>query len=152
MDYSTLKFLHVLSAIFLFGTGVGSAFYLFFTTLNRDVAPVVVVSRLVVVADFVFTATTAIVQPVTGLLLARRAGIPLDTGWLAGSIALYALAIACWLPVVRLQIRMRDLAATASSMALPSGYWKCFRCWVALGVPALLAFIAITYLMVAKPF
>ncbi|WP_430433524.1 DUF2269 family protein [Methyloversatilis sp.] len=151
MDYSTLKFLHVLSAIFLFGTGVGSAFYLFFTTLNRDVAPVVVVSRLVVVADFVFTATTAVVQPVTGLLLARRAGIPLDAGWLAGSIALYALAIACWLPVVRLQIRMRDLSANASSMALPSGYWKCFRWWVALGLPALFAFIAITYLMVAKP-
>lgn len=151
MDYTTLKFLHVLSAIFLFGTGVGSAFYLFFTTLNRAVAPVAVVSRLVVTADFIFTATTAVIQPVTGVLLARQAGMPLNSGWLGWSIALYALAIACWLPVVWLQIRMRDLSAAAPDAVLPPGYWKCFAGWVALGVPALFAFVAITYLMVAKP-
>lgn len=153
-DYLIVKTLHVLSATILFGTGVGTAFYLLVTTLGRDVRVVAAVTRWVVVADWLFTATTAIAQPLTGWWLAQRMGVPvMEVAWLRWSVHLYALAIACWLPVVWLQIRLRDLAARAAAdgTTLPPAYWRCFRAWVALGVPALLAFLAIFWLMVAKP-
>lgn len=153
-DYLIVKTLHILSATFLFGTGVGTAFYLLVTTMGRDVRVVAAVTRWVVVADWLFTATTAIAQPLTGWWLAQRMGVlVMEVGWLRWSVHLYALAIACWLPVVVLQIRLRDLAARAAAdgTPLPPAYWRAFRWWVALGVPALFAFLAIFWLMVAKP-
>lgn len=153
-DYLLVKTLHILSATFLFGTGVGTAFYLLVTSLGRDVRVVAAVTRWVVVADWLFTATTAIAQPLTGWWLAQRMGVPvMEVAWLRWSVHLYALAIACWLPVVVLQIRLRDLAARAAAdgTPLPPAYWRAFRWWIALGVPALFAFLAIFWLMVAKP-
>jgi uncharacterized membrane protein len=152
MDYLLVKWVHILSATFLFGTGVGSAFYLLFTSLSRNVAAVATVTRLVVVADWMFTATTAVLQPLTGLYLVHLMGIPLQTPWIAWSLGLYALAIACWLPVVWLQMRLRDLAAAAARQgeALPPAYWRFLRWWIVLGVPALFAFLAIFWLMVTK--
>lgn len=152
-DYLLVKTLHVLSSTVLFGTGVGTAFYLLVTTLGRDVRVVAAVTRWVVIADWLFTATTAVLQPLTGAWLAHRAGMPLHVGWLKWSIGLYALAIACWLPVVWLQMRLRELARDAldAGTPLPPAYWRAFRAWVALGVPALFAFLAIFWLMVAKP-
>ena len=152
-DYFLVKTLHVLSATFLFGTGVGTAFYLLVTTLARDVRVVAAVTRWVVVAEWLFTATTAVLQPLTGLWLAHRMGVPLHAGWLKWSLGLYALSMACWLPVVWLQMRLRDLARAAcdTGTPLPPAYWRAFGAWVALGVPALGAFPAIFWLMVAKP-
>jgi uncharacterized membrane protein len=153
-DYLIVKTLHILSATFLFGTGVGTAFYLLATTMGRDVRVVAAVTRWVVVADWLFTATTAVAQPLTGWWLAQRMGVPvMEVAWLRWSVHLYALAIACWLPVVVLQIRLRDLAARAAAdgTPLPPAYWRAFRWWIALGVPALFAFLAIFWLMVAKP-
>ncbi len=153
-DYLIVKTLHILSATFLFGTGVGTAFYLLVTTLGRDVRVVAAVTRWVVIADWLFTATTAIAQPLTGWWLAQRLGMPLmELAWLRWSIYLYALAMACWLPVVWLQMRLRDLAGVAArdGTPLPAAYWRAFRIWIVLGVPALFAFLAIFWLMVAKP-
>ena len=151
--YLAVKWLHILSATVLFGTGVGSAFYLFTAVLTRDTAAIAHVARWVVRADWMFTATTALLQPFTGWWMLHRAGLPLATPWVAWSVALYALAIACWLPVVVLQIRMRDAAAAAqlSAAQLPAVFWRHFGLWVALGVPALAAFLAIFWLMVFKP-
>ena len=100
-----------------------------------------------------FTGTTAILQPATGVWLMQRAGFALSASWLGWSIALYVLAIACWLPVVWLQMRLRDVAAQAArdGHPLPPAYWRYFRWWFALGVPALFAFLAVFWLMVAKP-
>ena len=153
MDYLFMKWLHVLSSTILFGTGIGTAFYLLVSSLSRDVALTAGVTRWVVRADWLFTATTVVLQPATGLWLASRAGLPLGTTWIAWSLALYAVAIACWLPVVRLQMRLRDVAARAhaSGVALDADYWKPFRWWFALGVPALISFLVIFWLMIAKP-
>ena len=153
MDYLTVKWLHILSSTFLFGTGIGSAFYMLFANVSRDVRAIAVVSRYVVVADWLFTATTAVIQPLSGFYLVHLAGFPLHSRWVLWSVALYLLAGACWLPVVWLQIRMRDLARAAArdGSALPARYWRYFRIWFALGVPAFIAFVAIFYLMVAKP-
>jgi len=154
MEYLAVKWLHILSSTVLFGTGVGSAFYLLTATLTRDSGTVAHVSRWVVRADWLFTATTAVVQPLTGLWMMRLAGVPASTEWIAWSLGLYALAMACWLPVVQLQIRMRDLSLSASQdgLPLPPAFWRCFRWWIALGIPALLAFLMIFWLMVVKRF
>lgn len=153
MSYAAVKWLHILSSTLLFGTGIGSAFYLFVTTLKRDPVAIASVTATVVWADWLFTATTVVLQPLTGFWLARAAGFPLQSRWLAGSIALFALSVLCWLPVVRLQLRMRDIAAAAQrgGQPLPPSYRRCFAWWIALGVPALLALTSVFYLMVAKP-
>lgn len=153
MDYLTIKWLHILSSTVLFGTGLGSAFYMFFTNLSGDVRAIAVVSRRVVWADWLFTTPTAIIQPATGFYLVYLAGMPLSMTWIAGSIGLYVLAGACWLPVVWIQIRMAALAEAAAKegAALPPLFWRYHRIWTALGVPAFVAFIAIFYLMTVKP-
>jgi uncharacterized membrane protein len=153
MDYLLVKWLHILSSTVLFGTGIGTAFYLLVSTMSRDVALTAGVTRWVVRADWLFTATTAVLQPATGWWLMHLAGFPMSARWIQWSLALYGLAIACWLPVIWLQMQMRDVAAQAQrdGTALPRRYWQYFRWWFALGVPALGAFLAIFWLMVAKP-
>lgn len=151
--YLIAKWLHVLSSTLLFGTGLGSAFYFYVTSRSRDAHVIASVARQVVIADWVFTTPAVIVQPVTGLWLASLAGFPLTTGWVGWSIALYLLAGAAWLPVVWMQIRMRDMAALAarSGTELPAAYWAYLRMWVALGAIAFAALVVVFYLMVAKP-
>lgn len=153
MAYFIVKWLHILSATFLFGTGIGSAWYLLLTVISRNVAAIAVVSRVVVVADWLFTATTMVVQPLTGFYLVHIAGYPLHSRWIVWSVVLFIIAGLCWLPVVWLQMRLRDLsaAAVADDTPLPPLFWRYFRIWVVLGMPAFFAFLAVFWLMVAKP-
>jgi uncharacterized membrane protein len=152
-EYLVVKWLHILSSTLLFGTGIGSAFYLLVSVLRRDPRVVAGVARIVVIADWLFTATTVVAQPLTGLYMVHLAGMPLGTRWLAWSMVLYAIAVACWLPVVWLQMRMRDLAAESvqRNEPLSPAFTRCFRIWVALGIPAFFAFVAVFWLMTAKP-
>ena len=153
MEYVIVKWLHILSSTFLFGTGIGTAFYMLVAGLNRDPRVVFFVTRWVVIADWIFTTTAVIVQPLTGFYLMWLAKIPLGAAWIKWSIALYLLAGACWLPVVWMQLRMREMAgeAVASGTALPPRYWSFFRVWILLGIPAFIALVVVFYLMVAKP-
>lgn len=153
MEYLVVKWLHILSSTLLFGTGLGSAFYMFFTSLTRDTRAIATVVRYVVIADYAFTTPTIIIQPVTGLYLIHLAGFPLSSTWIAVSIALYFLAGAAWLPVVWMQIKMRDMAiaAATSGAELPQRYWTFLKWWVALGVVAFVSLVVVFYLMVAKP-
>lgn len=151
--YLVLKWIHILSSVLMVGTGFGSAFYMFFANRSGNVAAQAVVSRLVVRADAWFTTPAVIVQPVTGVWMAHLAGWPLTTPWLAASIALYALAGACWLPVVWLQVRMARLAqaANAQNAPLPGAYASLQRAWEWLGYPAFIVMLAVYWLMVNKP-
>ena len=151
--YLLLKSLHILSSVLMVGTGLGSAFYMFFTLRSRNGPALAVVSRLVVRADWWFTTPTVFVQPATGLLLAHMAGWPLSTPWLALSLGLFVFAGLCWLPVVWLQLRMADLArqSEATDEELPALFWHYARWWERLGYPAFIAMLAIFYLMVNKP-
>ncbi|HSV29902.1 MAG TPA: DUF2269 domain-containing protein [Candidatus Omnitrophota bacterium] len=153
MDALTLKLIHILSAILLFGTGLGTAFHGMASNLSKDVRAIAVANRNVVLADWLFTTPTVIIQPVTGIWLAVEQGWPLTTGWIVVSLVLYALAGACWLPVVWLQLRMRRIAdkAVATGTDLPPLYHRYFRIWFALGWPAFAAMVAIVGLMVFKP-
>lgn len=153
MDVIVVKFLHVLSSTFLFGTGVGTAFYLLVASRSRNVQVVAAVARYVVVADWIFTATTIVFQPLSGLYLAHRLGYPLSSPWLYWSIVLFVIAALCWLPVVWIQMRLRDMAVDAANRGeeLPLRYHGYLGAWAALGVPALISFLVIFYLMVARP-
>jgi uncharacterized membrane protein len=152
MDIVLLKYLHIVSSTFLFGTGIGTAFYLLMTSLTRDAKVVAVVARYVVIADWMFTATTIVFQPVSGIYLAKLMGLPLSTPWLYWSLVMYFIAALAWLPVVWLQMRLRDIAAEAADAGrdLPDSYAAHLGAWVALGIPALLSFLAIFFMMVAK--
>jgi len=153
VTYLVVKWLHILSSTVLFGTGLGSAYYMFFASRSRDTRVIASVVRHVVIADWAFTTPTIILQPLTGFYLVHLAGFPFTSPWILWSIGLYLLAGAAWLPVVWMQIRMRDLAATAveASIPLPPIYWRYLRAWVALGVVAFLALVVVFYLMVVKP-
>lgn len=151
--YHLVKWSHILSSFLLFGTGLGSAFYKWMADRSGNLEAIAVTSRHVVLADWIFTSPTVVYQPLSGWLLLRELGISVWEPWVLASFALYLLAGACWLPVVYLQLRMRDMAAAAlrQGQHLGDDYWRLARIWMLLGWPAFLALVVAVLLMVAKP-
>ncbi|MGQ7790810.1 DUF2269 family protein [Faunimonas sp. B44] len=151
--YLVLKYLHVIGATVLLGTGAGIAFFMVVAHFTRNPEVVAGVARIVVIADFVFTTTAVVAQPVTGVLLAWNVGYALTEGWIVLSIVLYLVTGAFWLPVVWMQMRMRDLAAAAvhDVRPLPRAYHRLFWTWFAFGFPAFAAVLGIFWLMIARP-
>jgi uncharacterized membrane protein len=148
-----LRFLHVIGAAVLFGTGAGIAFFMVVAHRTRNAKLIAHVAGTVVVADFVFTATAVVAQPVTGYLLVRQIGWPLAEGWIVLSLILYVVTGIFWLPVVWIQVRLRELAkvAAAHDTPLPGHYHRLYRIWFALGFPAFFSVAAIFWLMLMKP-
>lgn len=152
MEYVLLKWIHILSSTILFGTGIGSAFYLFMANRRKEIAGIYFATRHVVIADWLFTTPAVVIQLVTGLLLMRVTGYSFSAGWIMWGILLYFFVGACWIPVVWMQIKMRNMAKIAfeSGGALPEGYWRLDIYWIILGLLAFPAMVVIFYLMVAK--
>ena len=152
MTYLTLKYIHIISMLLLFGVGLGSAFYKWMADRSGYLPHIAVTNQHVVLADWIFTTPTIIIQPVTGLYLAYLLGLPLSTPWIAISLGLYLLAGLCWLPVVWLQLRMHSMARDSLDRndALPVLYWHYADRWFWLGVPAFLAMLLTVFLMVFK--
>jgi len=148
-----VRWLHVIGATVLIGTGAGIAFFMLMAHRTGDAKLVAHTAAVVVIADWFFTATAVVAQPVTGVLLANALGWKLTEGWLLASIALYILIGALWLPVVWMQTRMRDLArvAAAENAPLPARYHRLYRWWFACGVPAFAAILALLWLMLMRP-
>ena len=153
MEYLLVKWIHILSSTLLFGTGLGSAFYMYFASRTRDPRVVATVVKYVVIADWSFTTPSIIIQPLSGFYLLNLLGYPLRTSWVMWSVALFLLAGAAWLPVVWMQIRMRDMAVAAAgaNVGLPDTYWRYLKAWIALGIVAFVSLVAVFFLMVAKP-
>ncbi len=153
MVYEWLKIIHVLSASVLFGTGLGTAFYMFYVNLQKDVALIARATQQVVLADWLFTGTSGVVQALTGFSLVGRGGYSFTDFWVWGSVVGYLIAGACWLPVVYLQIRCRDLALQAmrDQTPLPIIYYRCYKLWLMLGVPAFLSLVVVFFLMTNRP-
>ena len=153
LTYLVLKFLHVLGAVVILGTGTGIAFFMLMAHLSRDAAFIARTARVVVLADFVFTATAGLAQPLTGYLLMRATGARLTDEWIAASLALFAVAGGFWLPVVWMQRRMRELAAAAAARGAPTPpeYHRLFRLWFIYGFPGFGSVLMILWLMIAKP-
>ena len=148
-----LRWLHVLGATVLLGTGAGIAFFMLMAHRTRDPVLIAHTAGVVVVADWLFTASAVVAQPVTGWLLARELGWTLEEPWIAVSLGLYVLVGAFWLPVVGIQMRLRDMARTAAraGTALPRGYDRLFRIWFVCGIPAFAGVLTILWLMLARP-
>jgi uncharacterized membrane protein len=153
MSYLTLKLIHILSSTLLFGTGLGTAFFMWRAHLSGQVQVIATVSREVVRADWWFTLPAVVVQPLTGWLLMQQLGYDWQQTWISLSIGLYLLIGACWLPVLWLQHQMHKMAVEAerNGTQLPDRYARFFRIWFALGWPAFIAVLMIFYLMVNKP-
>lgn len=148
-----LRWMHVGGAAVLLGTGAGIAFFMVMAHRTRDARLISHVSGTVVLADWIFTASAVVLQPVTGYFLALAVGWPLSEGWIVWSLALYVMVGAFWLPVVWIQHRMHTLAtaAAASGEPLPAAYFRLFRIWFACGFPAFGGVLAILWLMIARP-
>jgi uncharacterized membrane protein len=151
--YLALKLVHILGATVLFGTGLGIAFFMFMAHRTRDPAAIAHTARIVVIADALFTATAVVLQPLTGWAMAAMTGTSLFHFWIKATLVLYVAVGLCWLPVVWIQIKMRDLATEAarSGSALPQRYHRYFAIWFWLGWPAFSGVIAIFILMLWKP-
>jgi uncharacterized membrane protein len=153
MIYPLLLWAHIIGASVLLGTGAGIAFFMLMAHRSGDPRAIAHVAGTVVIADFLFTTSAVIVQPISGGLLAYTQGWPMTTPWILAALGLYALTGICWLPVVWIQLRLRDLAraAAAGGAPLPVAYHRLFRIWFALGFPAFACVLAIFWLMIAKP-
>jgi len=147
------KWVHILSAAVLFGTGLGIAFFMLMAHRTGNPVVIAAVGRIVVVADFLFTASAVIVQPISGIALAALAGYSLMEDWLVATYGLYILIGCCWLPVVWIQWRMQQMAQAAADeqTALPDGYHRLFAWWFCLGWPAFLSVMSIYALMLLRP-
>jgi uncharacterized membrane protein len=151
--YLFLKWIHVLSSTILFGFGAGTAWYFWNAHLTRDPAIIAQVGRMVFKADWIFTGSSGIIQPISGIALAHQAGWSLTEPWLIVTYCLYALAFACWVPVVWLQNKAQRLAqrATETGALLGSEYRHTMLCWFLLGWPAFISLLGVYWLMIAKP-
>jgi uncharacterized membrane protein len=153
MLYLWLKFIHVISSTILFGTGVGTACVMLYAYHTRDIHFITATTRYIVLADWVFTATSGIVQPLTGFWMVYLAHYLWTSFWIMGSIIGYLIAAFCWFPVVYLQIKLRDFAEQTqkTKTALPSIYFRYFKYWFCLGWPAFISLLVVFYLMTNKP-
>jgi len=155
MIYFWLKLIHIISSTLLFGTGLGSAFYLYRAHLSKDNRAIAFAARNVVIADWLFTTPSVIIQPITGVWLMYVMNYSWDTPWILIAIGLFVLTGLCWLPVVWLQIKIHQLAkqalVTGESLVENPTYKRYINIWFGLGWPAFIAVIIIFYLMVFKP-
>jgi uncharacterized membrane protein len=152
--YLSIKYLHVLGAIVILGTGTGIAFFMLMAHRSRDTALIAHTAGIVVIADMLFTLTAVLLQPVTGYILMLLSSTSFSEGWMMASLALYAVAGLFWVPVIFMQIEMRDLArkANARDHPLPLRYFALFRRWFLFGIPGFGSVMAILWLMIARPF
>jgi uncharacterized membrane protein len=152
--YFLVKFLHVLGATVILGTGTGIAFFMLMAHRSRDPVFIARTAATVVIADMLFTLTAVLLQPVTGGVLMVLSATSVAERWLVTSLGLYAVAGLFWIPVIFMQIEMRDLARTAEArrQPLPPRYFALFRRWFAFGIPGFGSVMIILWLMIAKPY
>ena len=153
MEYLVLKWLHIVGAALIFGTGLGTAFHFWITQRREGVAAIAAAARSTVLADYLFTLPAVILQPLTGLALAAMAGYSLTSTWIVAAFVLYLVTGACWVPVVFIQVRLRDLAQASVRDGSPLGpeFARLVRRWTQLGWPAFIAMAAVIWLMIARP-
>ena len=151
-DYLLLKTLHIISATVLFGTGLGTAFFMYKAVRTGSVEAIRVTASHVIIADWWFTTPAVLIQPLTGALLMQRLGYGFDTPWFFTVAGLYLLAGVCWVPVVVIQCRMKQIVSqNADNTILPEMFYWWFRVWIRLGIPAFFAVLAVFVLMVYRP-
>ena len=153
MDYNTLIFIHITSVVLLLGVGGGSAFYKFMSDRSGNLEVIVHTNKMVVLADWLFTTPSAILQPVSGVMLLNLLDVSFWTPWVVSSIVLYTFAGLLWLLAVHLQIRMKKMALLAQEKKklLGKAYFKLVKYWILLGIFSFFAMATVFILMIFKP-
>ncbi|MEO1250146.1 MAG: DUF2269 domain-containing protein [Pseudomonadota bacterium] len=148
-----LRWTHIIGATVLLGTGAGIAFFMVMAHRTGEPRLIAHTAGIVILADWLFTSSAVILQPITGVALALAIGWPLTEGWILASLGLYVLAGVFWLPVVWLQHRLRDFAREAAEQGEPLSerYHRTYRIWFACGFPAFASVLAIIWLMITRP-
>lgn len=151
--YLLIKVIHILSASVLFGTGLGIAFFMFRSRFAGNNHAKLYAADTTVLADYCFTLPAVIIQPLSGAALIHLSGLSWTDLWLVKTYVIYIVAGACWIPVVWLQIQIKNLVAHSmrTGEPLPQRYNRLFKTWFLLGWPAFIGLIYVFYLMVAKP-
>lgn len=151
--YFAVKTIHIISSTILFGTGIGIAFFMFRSKFTNSLVEKLYAARTTVLADYLFTFPAVITQVLTGAWLVNRSGYGWMDSWLLTTYAIYVLAGLCWLPVVWIQIQLRNILVSCveSNSPPPARYHKLFNVWFILGWPAFIGLIVIFFLMVIKP-
>lgn len=154
MSYEIVKLIHLLSMLLLLGIGSGSAFYKYITDKKGSLEAIVFINKQVVLADWLFTTPSAIIQPLSGIALAHLLGYSLTTPWILYSIILFIFSGVLWLGAVYLQIKMRDISigSLEQKQTLPPLYYRYAKIWFLLGIPSFLAMFSVMLLMVFRAY
>ncbi len=152
MDYLLLKYIHILSATILFGTGIGTAFFMWMAYLSRNNTTLALTTKHVILADWFFTTPSVILQPVTGFWLMLTLHYPFNSLWFALTMGLYVLAGVCWVIVVFIQYKLHQMAKSIaqSNAVMPERYHNLMYWWFSLGVIAFGSIMVIYWLMISK--
>jgi uncharacterized membrane protein len=152
MTYLAVKYIHIVSAVFLLGFGMGS--YLYFISANRTKSPLIIssIGRMVIWFDAWITTTSGVVQLGTGLALSYLTGQPLTSGWLLYSVSLFLIVGSVWLPVLYLQKRIQKLAHDdiGQTVISPDLHRKLYRLWFWMGVAGFAGMFLVLLAMVTK--
>jgi uncharacterized membrane protein len=151
--YLVVKTIHVISSTILFGTGIGIAFFMLRSYYTDNMHQKLFAAKETVIADFIFTFPAGITQVVSGIWLVWNSGYQWSDLWLTTTYIIYIIAGVCWLPVVWIQVKLRNIVAdsAANQTQLPPTYFKLFRIWFLLGWPAFTGLVVIFFMMIAKP-
>ena len=152
-NYLMLKFIHILAAVVVMGTGAGIAFFMFMANRSNNPQAIYVTVQNVVLGDWIFTTPAVITQIITGVYLMNMQGYSFSAPWFYWVVGLLSLIAICWLPVVCIQYKLRALAKISVDLNQVTPEFKSLmKIWTLLGIPAFSAILAITWLMVFKPF
>lgn len=150
--YLLIKTIHIVSATILVGTGLGTAFFLHMAARSQNIQAIRITTRNVVMADWLFTAPTVLIQPATGIILMNTSGMPYESSWFYWVAGLYLIAGACWIPVVGIQYRLRAIVdKTQEDAQLPENWYRLMGLWRTLGYVAFACVLGLFYLMVYRP-
>jgi uncharacterized membrane protein len=151
-NYLVLKYIHILCAIVLSGTGAGIAFFMLMASRSKNIPVIAHTARVVVLADWIFTTPAVIGQLITGILLMQRLQYSFSAPWFMCVMSLFVFIGCCWVPVVFIQYRLKKLAEGAEQTGvLSDGFYHAMKYWVALGIPAFGGVLMMLWLMIFKP-
>ncbi len=151
--YLILKLIHILAAVVVTGTGAGIAFFMFMANRSNNPQAIYVTAQHVILGDWLFTTPAVIIQIITGVYLMNIQGYSFSAPWFYWVMGLLSFIGLCWLPVLRIQYKLRELAKMSlTSKQVSSEFKSLMRTWTLLGIPAFTAILAIFWLMVFKPF
>lgn len=151
--YLTIKTIHIICSAILFGTGTGIAFFMYRSHFTEDLGKKFYAIQNTVLADYLFTLPAVIIQPVSGFWLITQGGYDWTQLWLVLTFVIYIITGLCWLPVVWIQIQLKNMLAENIDMGveLHDRFQRLFKIWLSLGFPAFIGLIIVFFLMVFKP-